>query len=75
MDEDDNGKLKGLKRYFSINHGDQSVFFQFVIIINALVSSFRTLFEYLCYGSTAIIIFNFFPRPIIRYSNEAEIAN
>ena len=41
-------------KYFYTNHGDQRVLFQFEIIINVLVS-YLASFEYLCYGSTAII--------------------
>ena len=42
--------LKALN-YFSITYVDQKVF-QFKIIKNILVSSFRISFEYICYGST-----------------------
>ena len=41
--------LKVLK-YFCINRGDERFFLQFEVIINVLVG-----FEYLCYGSTALI--------------------
>ena len=40
-------------KYFCINNGDQS-FFSICIMINVLVGS-ALLFEYLCYGSVAII--------------------
>ena len=45
--------FKALK-YWCINHRNQWGFFQFEIIINVLVRSSAS-FEYICYGSAAII--------------------
>ena len=53
-------------KYFCRNHGDQMCFFQFKIMINVLgYLALSASFENLCYGSMAIIIFNYFSAGIV----------
>ena len=60
-------------KYFCINHEDQRFFFQFEIIINVLVSSFRFIWIP-CYGSTMDYpYFNSFLAIFIRRNQQSEI--
>ena len=63
MDDDDNGKFRlervNHQKYFFTQTVDreQMFSFQFDIIIHVVDSSLSALFEWICYGSKAIIIF------------------
>ena len=45
-----------MSTYLCMNHGDLSRFFQFEIILNVLTIDIGMSFEYLYYGSMAVII-------------------
>ena len=74
LDVFQNLSLRALKYFYRYKPWKPKGFFQFKIIINVLVSSFRFIWiRYLSYGSMAIIIFWFFQSWDRLYTSESDV--